>query len=142
MKGIRKWIRTAVTIRGVLILTPWAGTSWAQDLEELNKKMKQMELSLQEQQKELDMLKAEVQKQEKLVEQVAPKEGLMNKDQEGVKHLEVGGNKLSFYGFLRLDTIISDSRLNHNQYSMWARREDESFGDEENDEFIDIYPRL
>jgi hypothetical protein len=62
--------------------------------------------------------------------------------EEGVKYLEISGNKVTFYGFLRLDTIYSDSRLNHNQYSMWARREDISLGDKVDDEFIDFYPRL
>ncbi|MBI4244511.1 MAG: hypothetical protein HY606_10510 [Planctomycetes bacterium] len=56
--------------------------------------------------------------------------------------LEFKGNKLSFYGMLRMDLIYADSKLDHNQFPFFAKREDKSLGDKENDEFIDMHPRL
>jgi hypothetical protein len=58
--------------------------------------------------------------------------------------LEVGGNKITVYGTVRLDAIVSDARLNHNQYSMWALSHDPSVTPaiDEDDGFIDINPRL
>jgi hypothetical protein len=53
--------------------------------------------------------------------------------------LEIAGTQLSFYGFLRLDAIVSDSQLNHPQYSMWAASEAEG---DENRGLIDVHPRL
>lgn len=57
-------------------------------------------------------------------------------------HLEISGTKLKFYGFVRLDALYSDSRLSHNQFPMFVRREDKALGDKNNDEHLDMHPRL
>lgn len=57
----------------------------------------------------------------------------------GPTSLNLARTTLTFYGFLRLDTILSDSQLNHPQYSMWAASEAEGA---ENDGLIDMHPRL
>lgn len=62
-----------------------------------------------------------------------------NAQATGPTTLSLAGTDLKFYGFLRMDTIVSDSALNHQQYSMWVNSEPEG---KEDKGYIDMYPRL
>lgn len=56
--------------------------------------------------------------------------------------LEVGGTRVRFYGFPRVDAAYTDSRLvPNNQFPFWAFSEDPTVQDE-NDEEFEIYVRL
>ena len=46
-----------------------------------------------------------------------------------------------FYGFIRFDAILDDSRLSHHQFPNWVLSEDPSKG-KENDGHFGMHPRL
>lgn len=49
--------------------------------------------------------------------------------------------KVSLYGFLRLDAVWDDSRMQHHQYAMWVLPEDPAVGLGDNSH-LTIYPRV
>jgi hypothetical protein len=52
-----------------------------------------------------------------------------------------GALLFDFYGFIRLDAVIDDSAVNHNQYVMWALTEDARVNPKD-DAHLEIYPRV
>jgi hypothetical protein len=49
--------------------------------------------------------------------------------------------KVTFYGFLRVDAVWDDSRMQNHQYAMWVLPEDPLVG-LHNDSYLTIYPRV
>ncbi|MBI4565855.1 MAG: hypothetical protein HY716_14300 [Planctomycetes bacterium] len=61
--------------------------------------------------------------------------------------IQAGDWKLKFYGFLRLDVLIDDSKPNDPQVIQWVRSEDDAaiplgFGAENGDEQFNMHPKL
>ena len=57
--------------------------------------------------------------------------------------LKVRGNRFRLYGFPRLDMIYTDSRLvPNNQFPFWVMSEDPTIQPDDDDEELDIHPRL
>ena len=102
----------------------------------------------QDRDQEIEALKKQIGDMQKRLEQVEAKPAAGAEAPQDEKkppassHLEVAGNRISFYGFARLDFVMSDSRLNSMQFSMWANSEDPTLAAEDDDTQINIYPRL
>lgn len=62
----------------------------------------------------------------------------------GPLNFEVGGNKISLYGILRMDSYFSTGRFNHNQFTYFATSTDPTVTPTVNDHrnSLDITPRL
>lgn len=52
------------------------------------------------------------------------------------------GNSLKFYGFIRLDAIYDDSRMNNSQTPYYVLSEDKAAGGKKDDEVFTMHPRL
>lgn len=59
-------------------------------------------------------------------------------------HLEVAGNRLTFYGTLRMDGYYGTGRFNHTQFTYYANSPDAAVspGTNDNHNWIDFTPRL
>ena len=61
-----------------------------------------------------------------------------------ITHFEVGGNRISIYGTLRMDSYAGDGRFNHTQFTYYALSHDATVTPTVNDtdNWIDWTPRL
>jgi hypothetical protein len=63
---------------------------------------------------------------------------------QGPTSFEVGGNRISLYGMLRMDSYYGTARFNHNQFTYYANSPDPAVTPATNDRhnWIDMTPRL
>lgn len=74
----------------------------------------------------------------------APKTAEAQDKGASITHFEVGGNRISLYGILRMDAYAGDGRFNHTQFTYYALSHDPTATPTINDRdnWIDWTPRL
>jgi len=123
------FLRTAVVASVVVLLSVACGEGRAQDVEELKKQIEELKRIVSQQQTEIQLLREQLQQ----LKQPRPSQPAVEVP---------SGAKLSFYGFLRLDTLFDSGQMNFATVPFYVNSPSDPNKKGTGDQQITIHPRL